>query len=131
MQRSAAALSQGNNTLEESIGLVVGANDVLQDVDTAGQSLKTISLRLRKTNVELEEMGEDSDGAATSVSELRKKLLALSGVDIMQDENTYKSTYQILKEISSVYNQLSDKNQAGVLELIAGNHCPKYVETRI
>lgn len=120
LKRSSAALAQGGNDLNQSIGLIVGANDVLQDPETAGQALKTISLRLRKTKVELTDVGEDADGAAESISDLRKQVIALSGVDIMKDENTYKSTYEILKEISPVYSKLTDKNQAGLLELLAG-----------
>ena len=34
--------------------------------------------------------------------------------------NTYKSTYQIIKEISEVYQDLTDTQQAGLLETIAG-----------
>ena len=100
--------------------MIVAANDVLQDPETAGQALKTIALRIRKTKAELTDMGEDAAGAAKTVSELRKQVLALSGVDIMKDENTYKSTYEILKQISQVYDKLTDKNQAGLLELLAG-----------
>lgn len=120
LKRSSAALAQGGNDLDESIGLIVGANAVLQDPETAGQALKTISLRLRKTKVELTDVGEDAAGAAESISDLREKVIALSGVDIMKDENTYKSTFEILQQISQVYDKLTDKNRAGLLELLAG-----------
>ena len=33
---------------------------------------------------------------------------------------TYKSTYQVLKEISDVWDDLSDKNQAQLLEKLFG-----------
>lgn len=35
---------------------------------------------------------------------------------------TYKSTYQVLKEISDVWDDLSDKNQAQLLEKLFGEH---------
>ena len=38
----------------------------------------------------------------------------------MQDANTYKSTYQILKEMSEVWGGLTDKAQAKALELMFG-----------
>lgn len=120
LKRSSAALAQGGNDLNESIGLIVGANAVLQDPETAGQALKTIALRLRKTKVELASTGEEAEGAAESISDLREKVIALSGIDIMKDENTYKSTFEILQEISKVYDKLTDKNRAGLLELLAG-----------
>ena len=61
--------------------------------------MKTLSLRLRGAKVELEESGLEVDGMADSVATLREKLLALTGqkVDIMLDENTFKSTVEIKK----------------------------------
>ena len=66
-------------------------------------------MRLRATKTELEEAGEYTEGMANSVSELRDKVLALSGVDIMLDEDTYKSTFQSRKEISKVWDELKNK----------------------
>lgn len=79
-----------------------------------------MSLRIRSTKTELEQMGEDAEGAAENVSKLREQMLALTGVDIQLDENTYKSTYQILLEISKVWGQLDDMAQASVLEQLFG-----------
>ena len=49
---------------------------------------------------ELEDMGESTDGMAESSSKMKDNLLALTGVNIMKDDTTFKSTYQILDEIS-------------------------------
>lgn len=59
---------------------------------------------------------------ANSVSELRSELKSLTGVDIMSDAagKNFKSTYQIMKELSEVWGSLSDVTQANVTELIAG-----------
>lgn len=66
-------------------------------------------------------MGEETDGMATSVSKLREEMLALTKVDIMEDNGkTFKSTYDILLEISKVWDKLSDVSQANVLEKLAG-----------
>ena len=87
-------------------------------------ALRTISLRLRGTSTtELEEAGEDTTGAITSKSKLRSKVKALSGVDILTDTGAYKSTYDILLEISKVWKDMSDVDQAALLELIAGIFC--------
>lgn len=95
-------------------------NTIAQDPTTVGQGIKTVSLRLRSTKTELEEMGEDAEGAAENVSKLRAQMLALTGVDIQFDENTYKSTYQILLEISKVWGNLNDISRASVLEQLFG-----------
>lgn len=76
-------------------------------------ALRTISLRLRGTSVdELSEAGEETDGAITSKSKLRSKIKTLSGVDILTDTGAYKSTYEILLEISKVWKDMSDIDQA-------------------
>lgn len=65
-------------------------------------------------------LGEDAEGAAESTSKLRQELLALTGVDIQIDENTYKSTYNILLEISKVWGRLTDLQRSTVLEDLFG-----------
>lgn len=120
--RSASALAAGNNTLDESIALITAANSVVQDSDKVGTTLKTISMFLRAAKTEAEEAGESTEGMANSVSELRDEILALTGgkVDIQINEDTFKSTYQILKEISAVWGELTDVTQANILEMIGG-----------
>ena len=122
LKRSASALKTGGNTMEESIGLITAANAVVQDPEKVGTSLKTVSMYLRAAKADLEDVGESTDGMASSTAVLREKLLALSGVDIMLDDHTFKSTYQILKELSDVWDDLSKNqtNQAAILELIGG-----------
>ena len=46
---------------------------------------------------------------AESTAKLREEIKALSGVDIMLDENTFKSTYDILDELSLKWQDLSDE----------------------
>lgn len=59
---------------------------------------------------------------AGSVSELREELLKLTGgtVDIQLDEDTFKSTYQIMKELSEVWGSLTDISKANILEMVGG-----------
>lgn len=120
--RSAAAMHAANNSLDETIALATAANTVVQDPDKVGTTLKTISMFLRAAKTEAEEAGESTEGMASSVSELRTEILSLTGdkVDIQIDEDTFKSTYQILKEISSVWSSLTDVTQANLVELIGG-----------
>ena len=77
---------------------------------------------LRAAKTDAEAAGESTEGMANSISELREEILALTGgaVDIQIDENTYKSTYQILQELSKVYDKLTDVSQANLLELLGG-----------
>ena len=120
MERSAAALKAGGNTLNEALGLITAGNLIQQDADTTANALKVMSLRIRGSKTDLEEMGEETDGLASSTSKLREEIKALSGVDIMKDENTYKSTAEIIQEIGAVYDKLSDVSKASLLEKLAG-----------
>ena len=122
LKRSAAALAEGGNTLDESIALITATNEVVQNPEHVGTTMKTISMYLRAAKTEAEDAGESTDGMADSVSKLRKEILALTGgqVDIQLDEDTYKSTYQIMKELSQVWDQLTDVSQANLLERLGG-----------
>lgn len=125
LQRSSAAMHAAGNSLEETAALVASANTVVQDPQIVGTTLKTVSMFLRASKVELEEAGESTEGMANSVSELQEKLLALTEgrVNILTDAGNYKGTYQILKEIAAVWDDIV-KNQgtdsAAILELLGG-----------
>ena len=120
MQKSSAAMSAAGNTYQETLSLAAAVNGVLQDADTSGTYLKTLSMYLRASKTDAENAGIATDGMADSVSELRSELKQLAGVDIMKDNNTFKSTYQIMKELSEVWKNLSDTTQANITELISG-----------
>lgn len=77
-------------------------------------------MRIRGASTELQDAGLDADGMAESVAKLREEILALSGVDIMKDADTFKSTYDILDELSVKWKDMTDIQQASVTELIAG-----------
>jgi len=120
LKRSASALNEAGADIDSAIALITGANTVVQDVDTVGTALKTSSLRLRGSTTELEDMGEDVDSFAKSTSLLRGELEALTGVDIMINDNQYKDIYTIYEEIAKVYDSLTDVSQANVLEILFG-----------
>ena len=81
-----------------------------------------MALRLRGDKTELEDAGEDVDGMAESTSQLQAKLKALTHgkVDIMLDADTFKSTTQILREMSEAWGEMTDIERASALELMGG-----------
>lgn len=133
LQKSAASLATSGNTIEESIGLVTGMNSVVQNPDVVGTALKTLTMYLRAAKVEAEEAGEDTEGMANSVSDLESKILSLTNgkVDIMADSENFKSTYQIMKEISEVWSDMAEVDQAALLQLIAGKRNANVVTSLI
>lgn len=121
LQDSASSLMAANNSYQQSVALIAAANRVVQDPNSVGAALRTISLRLRGTSTkELAEAGEDTTGVVESKSKLRTKIQGYTGIDILTDSGAYKSTYEILLEISKVWDDLTDQDRAGLLELIAG-----------
>lgn len=126
LQRSASAFAAANNTIDESIALVVAANNVIQDPDTVGTMWKTVTMRIRGAKTELEEAGLETEYMAESTASLRDAIKGLTnvdgfgGFDIMKDEKTFKSTYDIILGIGEVWQKMSDIDQAALLELLAG-----------
>lgn len=122
LERSASSMSAANNSLEETVALISAANSVVQDPASIGTAFKTISMRLRGAKSELESASLDTEGMAESTAKLREEIMALSGVDIMLNDSTFKDTYQILDELSQKWEDLSDIQQASLTEIVAGKH---------
>ena len=122
MKRSAAALQAGGNSVEESIGMITAMHEIMQNAEMVGTAAKTLSLYLRAAKTEAQEMGVETDGMASSVSKVRDTIMQLTGqkVDIMSDPTTLKSTYEIYREIAGVWDDLTDIDQAALLETLAG-----------
>lgn len=77
-------------------------------------------MRIRGAKTEMEELGLETEGMVESIATLQEEIMALSGVDIMKDKDTFKSTYQILDELATIWQDLTDIQQASITELIAG-----------
>lgn len=122
LQNSASTLVVSGNTMDQSIAMITGMTEITQDASSAGAALRTIALRLRGAKTELDAMGESTEDMAVSTAKLREQLKGMTGVDIMIDDKNFKSTYQIMKELSEVWDDLSDIDRSAVLELIAGKN---------
>ena len=123
---SAGTLTEAHTSVEQAATMFATANKYYNDPSYLGNTAKIGSLRMRASTgdtsaiEELQEMGEEVDDLAEATSKLREKLLALTGVDIMVDDHTFKSYYQQLFEISQVIDQLDDTSRANVLETMFG-----------
>lgn len=115
LRNSISSLSITGNTLDQAIAMGATISEITGDASEAGNTLKVLSMRLRGAKTEIENAGESTDGMAESTSEFRDQIKALTnvtgndGFDIMLDENTFKSTYDI-----------NGINQSALIELIAG-----------
>ena len=79
-------------------------------------------MRLMNSAGNLEELGEYADGAAESVTRLQTQLLNLTDgrVDIMASATEFRSTFDILYDLSSIWESLTGIQQSEVTRLVAG-----------
>lgn len=84
--------------------------------------LKVASMRLRGQVDALKEMGEDAEGVSTDLTKIQQQIYELTGnkVNIFEDDESLKSTYQMILEIGEVFDSLNDRQQADLLEKMFG-----------
>ena len=63
---------------------------------------------------ELEALGEEVDPTIESISKIQTQILNLThgNVNIFEKDGSFKSTYEIMKEIAAIYDHLTDTEQA-------------------
>lgn len=120
LERSAASMAAANTSLNKTIALGTAGNTILNDAEKVGTGLSTMSMRVRGSTVELEEAGEEIDDFAKSTSKMQATVKALSGVDIMSSPTEYKDIFDILQEISKVYESMYDVDRAALTETLFG-----------
>lgn len=122
LTRSSSAMAVANNTLDETIALGTAITEVTRDAANAGQVMKTASMRIRGYDEETQELSADVQVLVGDIANLTRTAQHPIGVSIFSDEakTQYKSTVEILREISKVWDELTDKQQAQVLEALGG-----------
>ncbi len=112
IRRSASSLHNAGNTLEESVAMITAANAVVQDPAVVGTALKTVTMRLRGITDE----GEEVQNLLPKLESEFRKL----GITVRENEDTFKSTYDIFDNLAAKWDELTDLQRANILELVAG-----------
>lgn len=122
LQNASAALKVAGNDLNETISLITATNKIYQNPEEGSNMLKVASMRLRGQVDALEEMGEDAEGVSTDLTKIQQQVYELTGnkVNIFEDDENLKSTYQMILEIGEVFDSLNDRSQADLLEVMFG-----------
>lgn len=122
LTRSSSAMKEGNNTLADTIALETAAVEITRDAASVGTAFKTLTMRLRGYDESVEDYVNDVEVLSGEIADLTKTAKTPGGISLFTDETKteYKSTLQLLREISEIYDDLDDKTQAGLLEKIAG-----------
>ena len=82
---------------------------------------------------ETESYSNNVEQLAGDIADLTKTASSPGGISLFTDSSKteFKSTYQIIKDISEIYDELSDKQQADLLEKIAGKRQGQIVAAAI
>lgn len=132
MEKSAAALSAMGTSYEDSFALFTGAQEILQNAETTGTSLRSLSMRLRGYAEDSEVGSEQVDESLTNISgkliDLTKTAENAEGISIYTDdtknlseaEKKYKSIKDYLGEISDAWNTFSETQQTQLLQTMFG-----------
>lgn len=106
----ASAMASTGADLEDTIALFTAGQEVVQDAEQVGSAIKSFSMRIRG----MEETGEYLD----ELKDIKGDVYELTNgkVHIMEDENTYRPVLDILRDISEVWSEITDKNRAKLLE---------------
>lgn len=122
LTRSSSSMAEANNTLEETIALGTAAVEITRDAARVGNALKTVSMRIRGYDEETESYTGNVEELSGKIADLTKTDSTPGGISLFADSAKieYKSTKQLFDEIEKIYDELTDKQQAGLLEALAG-----------
>ena len=127
MSQAATTMAMAGNDFNQVAALLTGAGEILGDnkLDEIGNGLKTVTLRIQNQAGALQELGEEYEDLV-SVSKTQQQIYDLTGgaVNIMSetDPNTFRSTYDILKDIANVINTLNDTDASELIQLLFGKN---------
>lgn len=108
LSQTSSAMAEAGNTLDETIALGVSAMKITGSADTASDILNSIT-------------GNIQDNGPV-ISELTKTPEMPDGISLFTDETneTYKTTYRILSDIASVWEQLDSGSQTELINTVSG-----------
>ena len=129
LSHSASAMALAGTSIEKTLAMITGGAEITQDAGEFGTALKIGSMRIRSMKGKLEELGEEVDDSISSVSKVQTQILNLTsgagigtGVNIFDENNNFRDYYDIMLDISEVYDKLSSTNKSTLLELLFGKN---------
>ena len=124
LKRSSAAMAAMNQSFEDTAALFTGGMEILQDAESMGTALRTLSLRMRGYSEETGELDNELVNLKGDVLDLTKTANNAQGISIFTDatQQHYKSMVQYLGEIADEWDQISEVNQTALLQKLFGKN---------
>lgn len=122
LARSASSLHLAGTSIDKALAMVTGGAEITQKPAEFGNFLKIAVMRIRGMKGELEELGEDVDQTVDSISKVQTQILNRTHgkVNIFGDDGEFRDYYEIMKEISEVWDELNSKDRASLSEILFG-----------
>ena len=113
MERSAAALAAVGTSTKDAFALFSGIQEVLQNAEKSGTSLRSVALRLRSFDETTEEYSEDLANITGELIDLTKTAEHAEGVSIFKPGSTteFKDLTDYFREIAGIWDEMTQKQQ--------------------
>lgn len=113
-QRAAGTMNTLGNSIEETMALITGAYEILQD-ERVAKGISVIGLRLAGLN-------EDMERQSGLQSKINKALMEYAGISVFDSTMQLRSTFDILQDLAVVWDTLGVNVQAYLTTMIAGKN---------
>ena len=122
LARSASAMAVAGTDMQKTLAMLTGGAEITQNADEFGNMLKVGSMRIQGMKGKLEELGEEVDENVESISKMQTQVLNLThgDVNIFDSTGNFRDYYDIMKDISKVYDELSSTERASLMEILFG-----------
>lgn len=124
LKRSAAAMSAMGQSFTDTAALFTGGMEILQDSESMGTALRTLSMRVRGYDEETNQLSDDLVNVTGEVADLTKTAQDSQGVSLFTDatQEHYRSMVEYLGDIADRWDQISEKNQTELLQKLFGKN---------
>lgn len=113
MERSAAALAAVGTSTKDAFALFSGIQEVLQNAEKSGTSLRSVALRLRSFDETTEEYSSDLENITGELVNLTKTAEHAEGISVFKPGSTteFKDLTDYFREIAGIWDEMSQKQQ--------------------
>lgn len=108
-----AVMSQTGSSFEESLGMLTAITEVTRNASKASRGLVSIGSRIV-------EIVDDSSSTGKALKEIYEGL----GIALYDSEGQLRSSYDILYDLSQIWNRLDTNTQNYIASQQAGKHLP-------
>lgn len=113
IRRISAIMRSSGNDMNETIGMITGGFEVMQDTRKVSSGLNIIAQRLKG----ISDVGEETIDLLPT---LKEQFMQIAGINLEKPNGEMKNTYQILSEMAEIFPTLTDRQRNFLTELSAG-----------